>query len=107
MHLDLTDQQSCLRGPYKTRIGRQYNLSDTKPEFKTVASLIGNNIVLDRRIQLALTVASYIRTLFGTPFLESSCGKDDFGVLIRPNQELDKVPVYLKRELFTQQVPAR
>ncbi|PPJ50517.1 hypothetical protein CBER1_07741 [Cercospora berteroae] len=106
MHLDLTAQPSCLSGPYRTRVGQQYTLSDVEPEFKTVASLIGKKLDLERRIQLALTIASYIKTLFGTPFLESSCGKDDFGVLIRPNQEFDRAPVYLRRALFAQQIAA-
>ncbi|KAM3422202.1 hypothetical protein BST61_g2568 [Cercospora zeina] len=103
MHLDLT-AQSCLSRPYETRIGRRHSFSDTKPELKSVAFLIGKDVVLERRLQLALTIASYIRALFGTPFLDSSYDKNDFGVLTGPGQMLDKEPVYLRRELFAQQM---
>ncbi|WPA97652.1 uncharacterized protein RHO25_002263 [Cercospora beticola] len=67
--------------------------------------MIGKGFVLERRLQLAVNIASYVRILFGTPFLDTSCGKDDFGVLTRPGQALGTSPVYLKKELFGQPVP--
>lgn len=104
MHLDLT-AQSCLSGPYETWLGKRYTLSDSKANLESVATMIGKGFALERRLQLAVNIASYVRILFGTPFLDTSCGKDDFGVLTRPGQALGTSPVYLKKELFGQPVP--